>query len=148
MAQKMWVYDPQSGGRAIPDAAKPSIRRRILEHAKKNYSGKYNRIDVRFRSKCCYIDAYTEPFVPPENYDATLYGKSREDRIAQLRAIPIHLCRLRYFGDEDRGYVSHWTRDNGVFTLDVTIPEGCVADIVLPDGSTSICKAGKHTLRI
>ena len=33
MARKMWVYDPQSGGRAISDAVKLCTRRRILEHA-------------------------------------------------------------------------------------------------------------------
>lgn len=108
MARKTWVYDPQSGGRAIPDAAKPRIRQRILEHAKKNYSGKYNRIDVQFRSKFCYIDAYTEPFVPPD-YDPALFEKSRGDRIAHLRTIPTHLCRLRYHGDEDQWTMAFYT---------------------------------------
>ena len=59
MPRKVWVYDPQSGGRKIPDAIKPRIRQRILDHAQKLYAGKYNRIDVRFRGQFCYIDAYT-----------------------------------------------------------------------------------------
>jgi hypothetical protein len=108
MPRKVWVYDPQSGGVTIPDAVKPRIRHRVLAHAAAHFSGKYNRIDVRFRSKFCYIDAYTEPCVP-RKYDAALYGKSREDRIAELREIPTHLCRLRYFGDENRWSMAFYT---------------------------------------
>jgi len=46
--RKMWVYDPQSGGKVIPAAIKPRIIQRILAHAEKNYAEKYNRIEVRF----------------------------------------------------------------------------------------------------
>jgi hypothetical protein len=109
MSRKMWVYDPQSGGRSIPDAIQPRIQQRILDHAGKHYSGRYNRIDVRFRGKFCYIDAYIEPFVLPD-YNPKLYGgKSREQRIAQLREIPTHLCRLRYFGNEDCWSMAFYT---------------------------------------
>ena len=102
MPKKVWVYDPQSGGKKIPDSTKERIRLRILKHAEKNYAGRYNRIDVRFRSQFCYIDAYTEPEVS-EDYDPELFGgKSREERIEHLRNIPTHLCRLRFFGDEER----------------------------------------------
>ncbi len=79
MARKAWVFDPQSGGINIPDRIKPRIRQRILDHANKHYSGKFNRIDVRFRGKFCYIDAYTEPFVPVEDYDPDLFNESREE---------------------------------------------------------------------
>lgn len=109
MPRKVWVYDPQSGGRKIPDAIKPSIRQRILTHAQKHYAGKYSRIEVRFSGKFCYIDAYTEPFVPVD-YDPGLYGgKSRDERIAQLREFPTHLCRLRYFGNEDNWSMAFYT---------------------------------------
>jgi hypothetical protein len=102
MPRKVWVYDPQSGGTKIPDSIKPRIRQRIIMHASKHYAGKYNRIEVWFRGKFCYVDAYTEPFIASD-YDPKLFGgKSREQRIAELRDIPTHLCRLRFFGDEDR----------------------------------------------
>ncbi|MDD2391121.1 MAG: hypothetical protein PHP23_15515 [Desulfobacterales bacterium] len=102
MTQKTWIYDPQSGGTKIPDAIKSRIRQRIFTHAQKYYAGKYNRIDVRFRGKFCYIDAYTEPSVSPD-YDTELFaGKSREERIEELRDSPTYLCRLRFFGDEDK----------------------------------------------
>lgn len=109
MPRKIWVYDPQSGGIKIRDSIKPRIRQRILSHAQKHYAGKYNRIEVRFSEKFCYIDVYTEPFVPPD-YDPKLFGwKSREERIAELRDFPTHLCRLRFFGDEDRWSMAFYT---------------------------------------
>jgi len=108
MARKMWVYDPQSGGQKIPDAIKPQLRQRILDHAEKHYAGKYIRIEIRFRGKFCYIDAYTEPYVA-KRYDPHLYGESREEHIERLRNTPTHLCRLRYFGDENRWSMAFYT---------------------------------------
>jgi len=109
MSRKEWTYDPHSGGKKIPETIRPRIRERILTHAQKHYAGKYNRIDVRFNGKFCYIDAYTEPFVPTD-YDPELFGgKSREERIEQLRDVPTHLCRLRFFGDEDKWSMAFYT---------------------------------------
>lgn len=102
MSKKTWVFDPQSGGVKIPNGIKSLIRDRILAYAQKHYSGKYNRIDVRFRGKFCYIDAYTEPNISPDYNPELFGGKSREERIAELRELPFHLCRLRYFGDDDK----------------------------------------------
>jgi hypothetical protein len=85
MQRKTWVYDPQSGGIKIPLKIQPLIRQRILQHAAKHYAGKYNRIEVRFRGQFCYIDAYTEPYVP-KNHNAKLYGVSREAHIERIYA--------------------------------------------------------------
>ena len=106
--KKMWVYDPQSGGITIPEAIKPKIMQRILAHAEKNYAGKYNRIDVRFRGNFCYIDAFTEPYVP-KNFNSKLFGESRTEHIERLRNTPTHLCRLRFFGDENRWSMAFYT---------------------------------------
>ena len=66
-------------------------------------------IDVRFKGKFCYIDAFTEPYVP-EDYDPKLFGESRRDeRIERLRNVPTHLCRLRYFGDDDKWSMVFYT---------------------------------------
>ena len=120
MPRKMWVYDPQSGGVKIPPQVQPRIRQRILEHAEKHYAGKYSRIDVRFRRQFCYVDAYTEPYVP-EDYDAKLFGQSREERIERLRNTPTHLCRLRYFSDDDRWSMAFYTYSHEAY-------EPCVFD--------------------
>ena len=85
------------------------LRKRILEHAEKHYAGKYNRIDLRCRDKFCYIDAYVEPRIPEENYNIELFGEPREQRMERLRNIPTHLCRLRYFGNDDRWSMAFYT---------------------------------------
>ncbi len=105
---KMWVYDPQSGGTPIPEAVKVRITQRILAHAEEHYAGRYNHIDVRFRQQFCYIDAYTEPYVS-EDFDTKLFRETREEHIERLRNTPTHLCRLRYFGDEDRWSMAFYT---------------------------------------
>ena len=119
-----WVYDPHSGGVKIPERVKARTKQRILAYAEKRYWGKYNRIDVRFRNYFCYIDAYTEPSVP-EKFDEELFGCTREERIEFLRTVPIHLCRLRYKGDEEKWVLAFYTYshnkyepsvfDNGTF---------------------------------
>lgn len=108
MPRKIWVYDPQSGGVKIPKAVQSRIRERILVHAEKHYAGTYNRIDVRFRGQFCYIDAYTEPYMP-RRYNPKVYGESREEHLQRLRSFPTHLCRLRYFGDENRWSMAFYT---------------------------------------
>lgn len=55
-----WVYDPHSGGMKIPTRLKEPIKQRILAYAAEHYAGKYNRIDVRFRDKFCYIDGFIQ----------------------------------------------------------------------------------------
>jgi hypothetical protein len=104
----MWIYNPHSGGRTIPETIKAQVRQRILDHAEKHYQGRYNRIDVRVRGKFCYIDAYRKPYVP-NDYDRELFGESREEHIERLRTTPTHLCRQRYSGDDDRWPMAFYT---------------------------------------
>ena len=40
----------------------------------------------------------------------------------------------------------HWTKSGTEFALEVQIPNGCSADVVLPDGSRTALTAGHHTL--
>lgn len=108
MHKRTWVYDPQSGGRKIPDSIKPGVCKRILDYAEKHYAGKYTRIDVRFHGKFCYIDAYTEPSAPDDSF-LKVIGESREEYIERLRNSPIHLCRLRFFGNENRWSMAFYT---------------------------------------
>lgn len=53
--KRMWIYDPHSGGVKIPESVRQRIQDRILAYAEEHYSGKYTRIDVRFRGQLCYI---------------------------------------------------------------------------------------------
>jgi hypothetical protein len=63
---RMWVYSPHTGGKAIPPAVQARTERRILDYAAQNYTGKFTRIEVRFRGARCYVDPYTEPEEPDE----------------------------------------------------------------------------------
>lgn len=80
-----WVLSPHRGGTPVPSRVQFETRRRIQAHADEHYSGRFLRIDVRFRGCFCYIDAFCEP-----------------DR-------PTHLCRLRYFSGRDRWSVAFYT---------------------------------------
>lgn len=95
-----WVYNPHVGGKNIPPAVRARTERRILDYAAKEFPEKFVRIEVRFRGALCYLDAFREPDepldrVPPE-------GETREVWLNRLRNTPIHLCRIRYFGSDDR----------------------------------------------
>ncbi|SDU49401.1 hypothetical protein [Desulfobacula phenolica] len=94
-----WQKDPDSGGVKINDKVKHQTQKRILKYADANLSGRYKKLDIRFRDKFCYVDAYTEPDVT-EKWP-TDFPETREEHIERMRNTPIHLFRLRYYGDED-----------------------------------------------
>jgi hypothetical protein len=73
-----WEINRHTGAKSIPTALQESTRRRVVDYAAKHCAGKFTRIDVRFRGAYCYIDGYTDQGDPP-----------------------IHLCRLRYFGNPE-----------------------------------------------
>ena len=102
-----WVYNPHTGGKSIPFAVKARTERRILDYAARHHPGKFTRIDVRFRGALCYIDVYTERGLPPGA--APPPGETRDQWIERLRNIPTHLCRIRYFGNEDRWSFAWYT---------------------------------------
>ena len=107
MAQRGWVFDPHSGGIAIPERTRQRIAERIAKYAAEHHSGKYTRLDIRFRGPLCYIDAYVEP-EPPSKSLLKRHGETREQFLARMRAMPVHLCRLRHFA-EDRWSMAFFT---------------------------------------
>lgn len=103
-----WVYDPHAGGAKVPKPAQERTRQRIEAYAKAHYAGKYSRLDVRFRGQFCYIDAYREPSVPAD-FPPPGFPESREEYLTRVRNFPIHLCRLRYFGNENSWTFAFYT---------------------------------------
>jgi hypothetical protein len=103
-----WAYDPHSGGVKIPLSVQERTKQRILAYAQAHYSGKYTRLDIRFRKQFCYIDAYTEPDIPPDSPPPD-FPETREQYVERLRNTPTHLCRLRYFGDENAWSLAFYT---------------------------------------
>ena len=101
MGRRRWVYDPGSGGVKIPESVKLRTESRIRKCAEANFADCYTRLDIRFRGKFCYIDAYTEPQDMGPNWPPPNWPESREEYMERMRNMPTHLCRLRYFGDEE-----------------------------------------------
>ncbi len=117
MPRGYWVYDPGSGGTKIPPAVQKDVEKRILAVAEKEYQGRYKRLEIRFKGQFCYIDAYTEPVLlddwPPPDFPET-----REEFYERLRNTPTHLCRLRYFGNDEWGF-AFFTYNNEKYELSV-----------------------------
>ena len=101
--RKRWGFDPNSGGQKIPESVKRDVENRIRRVAEEHFEGQYTRLDIRFKGQFCYIDAFAEPQVtegwPPKDWPET-----REEYIERLRNTPTHLCRLRYFGQDEWGF--------------------------------------------
>ena len=102
MAQKQWVHDPDSGGVKIPDAVRRRTENRLRRYAEERFAGRYTRLEIRFRGQFCYVDAYTEPEPSSPDWLPADWPESREEYLERLRSTPTHLCRLRYFGNEER----------------------------------------------
>ncbi|MDQ2784257.1 MAG: hypothetical protein M3Y58_04560 [Chloroflexota bacterium] len=104
-----WMRDPGSGSVPIPPAVRTRTKQRLQRYAAEHLAGRYTRLDVRFRGALCYIDAFTEPEPPAPNWPPPDWHETREEMMERLRATPIHLCRLRYCGDEDRWGFAFYT---------------------------------------
>ena len=120
-AHGQWVFDPDSGGKKISPAVQIDIQKRIQKVAEEQFQGRYTRLEIRFRGQFCYIDAYTEP-VLRENWPPPDWPETREEYLERLRKTPTHLCRLRYFGDDEWGF-AFFTYSNDKYELSV-FPDG------------------------
>jgi hypothetical protein len=98
-----WVFNPNSGGKPIPELVQRRTDARLRRYAEKHYDGRYRRLEIRFRSQFCCIDAYAVPAEPGPNWPPANWPETREEYVERLRTTPIHLCRRRSRGDEE-----HW----------------------------------------
>lgn len=119
---RRWVRSPDSGGKKIPPEVRSRVAERIERYAEEHYAGRYTRLGIRFRGQFCYIDAFTEPDEPSEQL-LELRGETRDEYLELMRNLPTHLCRLRYFGDEDSWGVSFYTYSHMRYELSV-FPSG------------------------
>jgi hypothetical protein len=78
---------------------------------------------VRFHGQFCYIDAYTEPAPLPGDWPPAGWPETREELLERLRSTPTKLCRLRFFGGEDRWGFAFYTYSNERYELSV-FPSG------------------------
>ncbi len=110
--QRRWVFDPDRGGTRITEAVQRRLEERIRRYSEQHFAGRYTRIDLRFRGQFCYVDAYAEPEPLGPNWPPPDWPETREELQERLRKTPKHLCRLRYFGDEERWGFAFYTYSN------------------------------------
>jgi hypothetical protein len=96
---KRWIFSPHLGGKTIPLAAQERIKKRVFDHASRRDDRSFDRLEVSFRGKFCYIDVFQEPVNPTEAV-LTLLGETKEHYLERLGSTPTHLCRLRYFSED------------------------------------------------
>lgn len=120
---RQWVFSPGSGGRPVSEAVKRRTEERLQHCAEQHFAGRYTRLEIRFRGQFCYIDAYTEPAPPGPDWPPPGWSETREEHLERLRATPFHLCRLRYFGDENRWGFAFYRYSNEKYELSV-FPSG------------------------
>jgi hypothetical protein len=123
MARKQWVFDPDHGGVKVPEVVKRRTEERIRRYAEAHFAGRYTRLEVRFRGQFCYIDAYTEPEPLGPDWPPADWPESREQYMERLRNTPTHLCRLRYFGDEEGWGFAFYTYSGSRYELSI-FPSG------------------------
>jgi len=100
MARRVWVWNPHAGGTKIPATVRERAERRIRTYGQSHYAGTFTQLSVRFHGALCYVDAYTEP-EPPSRALLRALGETREQYLARVREVPLHLLRLRYCGNEN-----------------------------------------------
>jgi hypothetical protein len=123
MPPKQWLFDPDSGGKKIPEAVQRRTEARLRRHAEEHLAGRYTRLDIRFRGQFCYMDAYTEPEPLGPDWPPPHWPETREAYLERLRNTPVHLCRLRFFGDEEAWGFAFYTYSNERYELSV-FPNG------------------------
>lgn len=97
-----YLYDAHKGGVLISDAIKRRTEERLLEFAHTAFAGRFRELGVWFRGQFCHVDLYRDPGPFPDGWSAEESDESREQFRDRLAATPVHLLRLRYFGNPDR----------------------------------------------
>ena len=122
-ARGQWVYDPDRGGVRIPETVQRRTEDRIRRYAEQHFAGRYIKLAIRFRGQFCYIDAYQEPEPLGPNWAPPDWSETREEHLERLRNTPVHLCRLRYFGDQEHWGFAFYTYSHDRYELSI-FPSG------------------------
>ena len=120
---RTWVLDPDRGGKPIPEPVKRRTEERLQRYAAEHFAGRFTRLDIRFRGQFCYVDAFTEPEPLTASWPPPDWPETREEYQERLRNTPTHLCRLRYFGDEERWGFAFYTYSHERYELSI-FPDG------------------------
>lgn len=112
-----------AGGVPIPDAVKRRVEAQIRAVAEDAFAERYTKLDIRFREQFCYVDAYRDPEDTGPGWPPPDWHETREERLERLRNTPIHLCRLRYFGEDNRWGFAFYNTNTDKYEP-ATFPDG------------------------
>jgi hypothetical protein len=97
-----YLYDAHQGGAMISDAIGRRIEERLRQFAHERFPRRFRDLGVWFRGPVCYVDLFRDPGPSPEGWSSEGSDETREQYRDRLAASPVHLLRLRYFGNPDR----------------------------------------------
>lgn len=140
-----WGFAPDSCGVRIPEPVKHRTEARLRRYAEEQFTGRYTRLEIRFRGHFCYVDTYAEPeplgpTSPPPDWPET-----REEDQERVRTTPIHLCRLRYFGDEERWGLSSYAYSHERYELSISPTASSSAHPKMPSRPRHRRTSSEHT---
>lgn len=121
--RRIWVYNPHSGGKTIPDHLRQGTERRIKAFADEHFPGRYRELAFRFRGQFCYVDAFVDPDPLPPDWTPPS-DETAEEYQAHLRDTPVHLCRLRFNGDPERWSFGFYSYASGRYEPSVFLSGG------------------------
>lgn len=99
--QGTWAFTPNSRGKPVPQPVRQRTEARVRGYAEEHHAGRYTHLDIypgfeRSSAASMLTQNRCRPAeLAPANWPAT-----REEYIERMRATSVHLCRLRYLGDE------------------------------------------------
>lgn len=97
-----YLYDAHRGGAVISDAIGRRTEDRVRQFAQSQFPGRFRDVGVWFRGQFCYVDLYRDPGPSPDGWSPEDSDETREQYRDRLAETPVHLLRLRYFGNPDR----------------------------------------------
>lgn len=75
----------------IPEEVREALQRRLDKHRERHWRETYRRVEVTFRGRYAYVDAYPAREIGPLRRSR---GKPKDEKV------PVHMCRLEYTGDQ------------------------------------------------
>jgi hypothetical protein len=97
-----YLYDAHLGGAMISDAIGRRTEDRVRQFADEAFPGRFRKLGIWFRGQFCYVDLFRDPGPYPDGWSADDSDETREQYRDRLAAMPVHVLRLRYFGNPDR----------------------------------------------
>ncbi len=142
-----WLYEVKAGGTTVWerwDALRPdgSVNLGDFAGSKKNKNGKGGMVSFNHYANGAVGDWLYRRLVGLEPLEPAYRS------FAVKPVIGGGITHAEAFTTCPYGRISvDWTIDNGIFTLNVTVPQGTVAKVTLPEGEEQTVSGGEHSFK-